>query len=109
MLEILNEMESPDLADLADEVSRDDPVFLNEGATDTDGNPLPRVAALDCGIKYNILRELCTRFEVLWCPPDVGWEELRGTYQIDALFCSCLLYKSPSPRDKRQSRMPSSA
>ena len=23
--------------------------------------------------------------------------------------CSCLLYTSPSPRDKRQSRMPSSA
>ena len=24
-------------------------------------------------------------------------------------FCACLLYTSPSPRDKRQSRMPSSA
>ena len=24
-------------------------------------------------------------------------------------FCTCLLYTSPSPRDKRQSRMPSSA
>ena len=24
-------------------------------------------------------------------------------------FCNCLLYTSPSPRDKRQSRMPSSA
>ena len=24
-------------------------------------------------------------------------------------FCLCLLYTSPSPRDKRQSRMPSSA
>ena len=24
-------------------------------------------------------------------------------------FCICLLYTSPSPRDKRQSRMPSSA
>ena len=24
-------------------------------------------------------------------------------------FCCCLLYTSPSPRDKRQSRMPSSA
>ena len=24
-------------------------------------------------------------------------------------LCSCLLYTSPSPRDKRQSRMPSSA
>ena len=28
---------------------------------------------------------------------------------IDGLHASCLLYTSPSPRDKRQSRMPSSA
>ena len=27
----------------------------------------------------------------------------------DAEYVSCLLYTSPSPRDKRQSRMPSSA
>ena len=28
---------------------------------------------------------------------------------IDTTSCICLLYTSPSPRDKRQSRMPSSA
>ena len=28
---------------------------------------------------------------------------------IETLFSDCLLYTSPSPRDKRQSRMPSSA
>ena len=28
---------------------------------------------------------------------------------LDATLGSCLLYTSPSPRDKRQSRMPSSA
>ena len=28
---------------------------------------------------------------------------------VFALFLACLLYTSPSPRDKRQSRMPSSA
>ena len=37
----------------------------------------------------------------------------RGDHSIDRLFCNydvtCLLYTSPSPRDKRQSRMPSSA
>ena len=27
----------------------------------------------------------------------------------DGTICACLLYTSPSPRDKRQSRMPSSA
>ena len=30
-------------------------------------------------------------------------------YKIDIMIDSCLLYTSPSPRDKRQSRMPSSA
>ena len=29
--------------------------------------------------------------------------------KTDAMLCGCLLYTSPSPRDKRQSRMPSSA
>ena len=29
--------------------------------------------------------------------------------EIDARDINCLLYTSPSPRDKRQSRMPSSA
>ena len=29
--------------------------------------------------------------------------------QLEALRNNCLLYTSPSPRDKRQSRMPSSA
>ena len=28
---------------------------------------------------------------------------------IEAYYSDCLLYTSPSPRDKRQSRMPSSA
>ena len=30
-------------------------------------------------------------------------------YHIDADFCNCLLYTSPSPRDGLLSRMPSSA
>ena len=34
----------------------------------------------------------------------------RDTHNFGSkLFCNCLLYTSPSPRDKRQSRMPSSA
>ena len=44
-----------------------------------------------------------------------GWSELvkaltpsSNIYSID-LLPICLLYTSPSPRDKRQSRMPSSA
>ena len=36
-------------------------------------------------------------------------ESLSITNPNEAQICSCLLYTSPSPRDKRQSRMPSSA
>ena len=38
-------------------------------------------------------------------PSPTGWRLLVLPYQGRA----CLLYTSPSPRDKRQSRMPSSA
>ena len=34
---------------------------------------------------------------------------LKGAKIIGCLHMTCLLYTSPSPRDKRQSRMPSSA
>ena len=33
---------------------------------------------------------------------------LKGT-RVDGIYTSCLLYTSPSPRDQRGSRMPSSA
>ena len=53
-------------------------------------------------------------------PPEVGILGLSKTYDVvklenmklsttQQLPVSCLLYTSPSPRDKRQSRMPSSA
>ena len=35
--------------------------------------------------------------------------QIGPEYRTDLLFDNCLLYTSPSPRDKRQSRMPSSA
>ena len=35
--------------------------------------------------------------------------QIETTRAIAAQILSCLLYTSPSPRDKRQSRMPSSA
>ena len=54
----------------------------------------------DCDLIPNILRS-------------VGEPDLSTTVfgrKIDMpIFLSCLLYTSPSPRDKRQSRMPSSA
>ena len=44
--------------------------------------------------------------------PDVapnGSVWLVGQGTVHSLISTCLLYTSPSPRDKRQSRMPSSA
>ena len=35
--------------------------------------------------------------------------DLSKDREIDNAILTCLLYTSPSPRDKRQSRMPSSA
>ena len=54
---------------------------------------LPLLAVSDDGKWYRELSET----ELLEC------DRIRDTY-----YC-CLLYTSPSPRDKRQSRMPSSA
>ena len=39
---------------------------------------------------------------------DQGQEAVQGALEV-AQESGCLLYTSPSPRDKRQSRMPSSA
>ena len=41
----------------------------------------------------------------------VGAEEIkfRGVQQVEDLINNCLLYTSPSPRDRTRSRMPSSA
>ena len=44
--------------------------------------------------------------------PDIEITDAKITAhagQHDITFVTCLLYTSPSPRDKRQSRMPSSA
>ena len=37
------------------------------------------------------------------------WGAERILWKLDGVYVTCLLYTSPSPRDKRQSRMPSSA
>ena len=84
----LSKLTSPELHDLVDLVSIKEPVMLNHQSTDELGRTKPRLAALDCGIKFNILRSLCQYFEVIWCPPDTSFNTLVQEYQIDALFCS---------------------
>ncbi|MBT4981716.1 MAG: C26 family cysteine hydrolase domain-containing family, partial [Euryarchaeota archaeon] len=83
----LAQLSSPELEDLVDQVSINEAVIINEGATDNLGNPLPRIAAIDCGIKYNILRSLCCHFEVIWCPPNTTFSQVES-YGVAALFCS---------------------
>ena len=84
----LEGLTSPELEDLVDRVSIDEAVELNPGAVDEFGERKPRLGVLDCGVKHNILRHLCMHFDVVWCPPDIGYETLKATYAIDALFCS---------------------
>ena len=84
----LSKLISPELDDLVDLVSIKEPVILNHQSTDELGRIKPRLAALDCGIKFNILRSLCQYFEVIWCPPDTQFDTLVNEYNIDALFCS---------------------
>ncbi len=85
---ILTELISPDTEDLVAQVTCEEPTLLNPGAEDIEGLPLPRLAAIDCGVKHNILRELCTRFEVVWCPADMPLEEIVRDWSPDALFAS---------------------
>ena len=47
--------------------------------------------------------------EVTYTIPSDGNVTLNWQDLICTSSCTCLLYTSPSPRDKRQSRMPSSA
>ena len=45
----------------------------------------------------------------IWNYPDTGeWDADRNTNEFVAML-PCLLYTSPSPRDRQKSRMPSSA
>ena len=62
---------------------------------------------------YSVLARYETGFRfqqpfTLEIAPEAGAPE-PGSSAAALLFSRCLLYTSPSPRDKRQSRMPSSA
>ena len=63
---------------------------------------------------YKVLAESALRAVKLCQPlrvPTTGyerWKELQLNFDAREML-DCLLYTSPSPRDKRQSRMPSSA
>ena len=62
-------------------------------------DPSNRVLLLEAGGKDNYI----------WVKIPVGYLYCIGNPRTDWMMQTCLLYTSPSPRDKRQSRMPSSA
>ena len=88
MEELLSNMTSPDLEDLVAQVTCEDAILINQGAQDEYGDVLPRLAVIDCGIKFNILRELSKRFEVVWCPATLSFEEIQDVWGPDAFFAS---------------------
>ena len=60
---------------------------------------------LENGSSVILSRQIVNR--EIWVAAKIGGFHL--SFYDDKWVCSCLLYTSPSPRDKRQSRMPSSA
>ena len=60
----------------------------------------------DYSSMVNFARCKCLGANVLRGPNQLPWD---GKLPYDYQLWICLLYTSPSPRDKRQSRMPSSA
>ena len=53
------------------------------------------------GNYYGEFAVICKKYDI---DPETHWENV-----LDAMMNPCLLYTSPSPRDKSSSRMPSSA
>ena len=83
----LSQLTSPELEDLVDLVSIDEPVIVNEGATDNLGNPLPRIAAIDCGIKVQHSSQPMLSIRSCMGAPHTSFKEAQS-YGIVALFCS---------------------
>ena len=72
----------------------------------------PRVFGHKNGVKaVREVTEACAELGVpyltLYAFSQENWN--RPKLEVSALMSFCLLYTSPSPRDKRQARMPSSA
>ena len=69
----------------------------------------------DPNVKMRLLQKLKDEAEFILCiyAGDIERKKVRAdfgiTYDSDALKLICLLYTSPSPRDRQKSRMPSSA
>ena len=63
------------------------------------------------GEQLTILREACDHLiDAMHAEMDrLGTDHIHISHRHKRYHIACLLYTSPSPRDKRQARMPSSA
>ena len=85
--------------------------MLNDLAPGEGGRgPVHKIAATSVMYCANALNEVLDHASQIHGGVAYMWEtEINRIYRGIKLLEICLLYTSPSPRDKRQSRMPSSA
>ena len=67
------------------------------------------VPAAPGGVTDALGRMLAQRFTEAWGQQAIVENRPGANNQIAAEYVTCLLYTSPSPRDRQKSRMPSSA
>ena len=71
-------------------------------------HPLRLIREILKEVLVSMDNELSCLYRLGYGRPSIAPERLLRALILQALY-TCLLYTSPSPRDKRQSRMPSSA
>ena len=82
-----------------------------------DGRPLLRNVAFSLGTGEQVAvvgangagKSTLLRIVMGQLSPDSGIVTCDGNFGVMGQFITCLLYTSPSPRDRQKSRMPSSA
>ena len=87
----------------------EEPQLINASFTLADAMPASEDMRFDYIIKGDTPRWRPTRVFDDGAKVFIEFPEGLSVSEAPPLFVTCLLYTSPSPRDKRQSRMPSSA
>ena len=95
------------------------PLFWGPGIADP--NMIEPLICRECNLPISVWPKICVAEWAVKLPPVqhatfgelqysmTHWETSAPIGLGEGFITSCLLYTSPSPRDKRQSRMPSSA